>query len=99
MHGGMWWDPETSGPESGWKLAFMTFLYCPRADMSLRCQQMFPGKEKCLYGQLSPLGTSYCPSLNNNNDNNNYKSQTILLGGSRGRIIDKLIQLMYLQPY
>ncbi|XP_073926274.1 ankyrin repeat domain-containing protein 29 isoform X4 [Castor canadensis] len=29
-----------------------------RVEMSLRCRQMFPGKEKCLLGQLSPFGTS-----------------------------------------
>jgi hypothetical protein len=31
--------------------------------MSLRCSQTFPGKKKCLLGQLSPFGTSFCPSI------------------------------------
>jgi hypothetical protein len=30
-----------------------------RVKRSLRCKQIFPGKEKCLLGQLSPFGT-YC---------------------------------------
>jgi hypothetical protein len=52
-------DPETGGPmgEVGdW--VFIAFLYCQREEMSLRCKQKFPGKEKCLLGQLSPFGTS-----------------------------------------
>jgi hypothetical protein len=31
--------------------------------MSLRCKETFPGKEKCLLGQLSPFGTSFNPSF------------------------------------
>jgi hypothetical protein len=48
---------------SGWKLGFIAFLFCPRVEMSLRCKQMFPGKEKYLLGQLLPSGTSCSPSF------------------------------------
>jgi hypothetical protein len=27
---------------------FIAFLHCLRAEMSLRCRQRFPGKERCL---------------------------------------------------
>jgi hypothetical protein len=57
---GMQGDPETSGPVSpvgDW--VFITFLYCPRAEMSLS----FPGKDKCLLGQLSLFETSCSPSF------------------------------------
>jgi hypothetical protein len=37
-------------------LGFYSLFYCLRAEMSLRCKQKFPGKEKCLRGQLSPFG-------------------------------------------
>jgi hypothetical protein len=39
LHGGMQGDLETSGPMGqvgNW--AFITFLYCPRVEMSLRCK-------------------------------------------------------------
>jgi hypothetical protein len=42
---------------------YSLFDYCMRAEMSLRCRQKFPGKEKCLLSQISPLGTSYSPSF------------------------------------
>jgi hypothetical protein len=49
--------------ELGWNLGFYSlFVYCQRVEMSLRSRQMFPGK-KCLLGQLSPFGTSCCPSF------------------------------------
>jgi hypothetical protein len=52
-------DPETGGPVGqvgNW--VFIAFFYCLRAEMSLRCKQTFPGKEKCLVEQFSPFGTS-----------------------------------------
>jgi hypothetical protein len=46
-----WWPHGT-----GWRSGFHTlFEYCPRVEMSLRCRQMFPGKEKYLLDQ-SPFG-------------------------------------------
>jgi hypothetical protein len=61
-----WWgmqgDPETSG--SGWRLGiYGLFEYCLRAEMSLRCRQTFPEKERCLLDHLSPFGTSCRPSF------------------------------------
>jgi hypothetical protein len=50
---------ETSGPVGqvgNW--VFIAFFYCPRVEMSLMCKQKFPGKEKCLLGQLPSFGTS-----------------------------------------
>jgi hypothetical protein len=42
---------------------YSLFEYCLRAEMSLRCRQRFPGKERCLLDHLSPFGTSaVCPS-------------------------------------
>jgi hypothetical protein len=64
LHGGMQGDPESGGPVGhvgNW--VFIAFLYCLRAEMSLRYKQKFPGKEKCLLGQLSPFGTSCSPSF------------------------------------
>jgi hypothetical protein len=53
---GNWWSHG-----SGWKLGFYSpFLYCLMVEMSCR----FPGKEKCLLGQLSPFGTSCSLSFN-----------------------------------
>jgi hypothetical protein len=49
LHGVMQGDQETGGPMGqvgNW--VFVTFLYCPRVELSLRCKQKFPGKEKCL---------------------------------------------------
>jgi hypothetical protein len=56
---------ETGGPlgQVGDWVFIAFFVYCPRVEMSLRCRQ-FPGKEKCLLGQLSPFGTSFSPSFN-----------------------------------
>jgi hypothetical protein len=57
-----------AGPEnwwslgSGWKLGFIAILYCWKVEISLRCRQMFPGKEKFL-GQLSPFGASWSLSF------------------------------------
>jgi hypothetical protein len=50
------WE-HASGPRnpwscgSGWKLGFIAFFFlnCPKAEISLWCKQMFPGK-KCLPG-------------------------------------------------
>jgi hypothetical protein len=39
------------------------FEYCLSAEMSLRCRQKFPGKERCLLDHLSPFGTSCSPSF------------------------------------
>jgi hypothetical protein len=51
---GNWWSCG-----SGWRLGFIAFfVYCLRVEISLRCGQTFPGKEKCLLGQLLPFGTS-----------------------------------------
>jgi hypothetical protein len=49
LHGGMQGDLETCGPvgQVG-DGVFVSFLYCLRAEMSLRCQKKFPGKERCL---------------------------------------------------
>jgi hypothetical protein len=46
-------------PWSGRRLGFYSlFVYCSRAEMSLRCRKRFPGKERCLLDHLSPFGTS-----------------------------------------
>jgi hypothetical protein len=62
LHRGMKQDPETSGPMGqvrNWVLiGFFFFFFCPRVEVSLRSKQKFPGKEKSLFGQLSPFGTS-----------------------------------------
>jgi hypothetical protein len=42
----------------GGNWVFIAFFYCPRVEMSIRCKQKIPWKEKCLLGQLTPLGTS-----------------------------------------
>jgi hypothetical protein len=54
-------NQKTSGPmgQIG-KWVFIALWYCPRAEMSLRCRQNFPGKEECFFGQLS---TAVCPSI------------------------------------
>jgi hypothetical protein len=56
VHGGMQWDPETSGlvGQVGNWVFIAFFLYCPRVEMSLRCKQTFSGREKCLLGLLGP---------------------------------------------
>jgi hypothetical protein len=61
LHGGMHEAPKTSGPvgQVGNWVFIAFFLYCLRAEMSLRA----PGKEKYLLGQLSPFGTSFSLSL------------------------------------
>jgi hypothetical protein len=59
---GMQGDLETSdlvghlvGRVGDW--VFMAFfLHCLGAEMSLRCRQRFPGKERCLLDHFSPLG-------------------------------------------
>jgi hypothetical protein len=38
-------------------------LHCLGAEMSLRCRQRFPGKERCLLDHLSLFGTSYSLSF------------------------------------
>jgi hypothetical protein len=43
---------------------YSLFECCLRAEMSLRCRQKFPGKERCLLDHLSPSGTSWSPSSN-----------------------------------
>jgi hypothetical protein len=48
-------DPVGQGREWGF-IAF--FLHCLGAEMSLRCRQRFPGKERCLLDHLSHFGTS-----------------------------------------
>jgi hypothetical protein len=56
----MQWDPETSGSMDqigSW--VFVAIFYCLRVEMSLRCKQIFPGKEKCLLGQFLPFGISF----------------------------------------
>jgi hypothetical protein len=40
------------------------FEYCLRAEMSLKCRQKFPGKERWLPDHLSPFGTSCSSSFN-----------------------------------
>jgi hypothetical protein len=58
-------DLETDGPMvqvGNW--VFIALLYYLRVEMSLRCKQKFPGKEKCLLGQLSPSRTSCSLSFN-----------------------------------
>jgi hypothetical protein len=37
---------------------YRLFVYYLRVEMSLRCRQTLPGKERCLLGQLSPFRTS-----------------------------------------
>jgi hypothetical protein len=52
-------DLETSGPMVRLEIGFYSFfVYCLRVEMSLRCRQTFPGKEKCLLSQLPHFGTS-----------------------------------------
>jgi hypothetical protein len=55
--------PETGGPvgEVG-NWVFIAFFYCLRVEMSLRGKQKFPGKKKCLLGQLSPFENDNSPS-------------------------------------
>jgi hypothetical protein len=59
--GWMWACSRTWKPVVPWvklEIGFYSFfLYCPRAEMSLRSKQTLPGK-KCLLGWLSPFGTS-----------------------------------------
>jgi hypothetical protein len=40
------------------EIGFYSLFVCLRAEMFLRYRQTFPGKEKCLLGQLSPFGDS-----------------------------------------
>jgi hypothetical protein len=48
----------------GGNWVFMVNYYCLQAEMSLRCKQTFPGKDKNILGQLSPSGTSCSLSFN-----------------------------------
>jgi hypothetical protein len=45
----------------GWKLSFYSLFHCPRVEMSLRYKEKFSGKEKCLFGPLSPCSMSFIP--------------------------------------
>jgi hypothetical protein len=42
---------------------YSLFLHCLGAEMSLRCRQRFPGKERHLLDHFSPFGTSCSPSF------------------------------------
>jgi hypothetical protein len=57
-------DPETGYPMGqGGEWGFIAFLHYLMAEMSFRCKQAFPRKEKCLLDHLSPFGTSCIPSF------------------------------------
>jgi hypothetical protein len=51
------WKPGSHG--SGWKLGFYSLFLVARGQRYLSgANRQFPGKEKCLLGQLPPFGTS-----------------------------------------
>jgi hypothetical protein len=61
-------DPETSGPMGqvgNWVFIVFFFFIARGHRCLLGANRQFPGKEKCLLGQLSPFGTSCSLSFNN----------------------------------
>jgi hypothetical protein len=71
--------------------AFIDFFIVQ--EMSLRCRQKFPGKEKCLLGQLSHFGSSCSPPFKSSLSkialiavrDKDKKSMQCLLPADRGR--------------